>query len=88
MKKFIPHLLAMLFATTPAFAEDTIVFKNGDVLKGTILKQDADHVYFKSGAFGSVSLNTPDIAEIRIETPELGEVTVPAEAIAAEPAPT
>lgn len=63
-----------------SFAEDTIVFKNGDTLTGTILKQDADRVYFKSGSFGSVSLDTHDIAEIQIEVQELGKIAVPAEA--------
>ncbi len=87
MKKFRIHLVITLLATTTVFAEDTIVFKNGDTLTGTILKQDAEHVHFKSGSFGSVSLNTPDISEIRITTPELGEISVPAEAIAPEPAP-
>lgn len=87
MKRILFHLLIATLAATPAFAKDIIVLKNGDTLTGTILKQDAGHVHFKSGAFGSVSLSTRDIAEIRIETEELGEVVVPAEAIAApEPA--
>lgn len=88
MAKKLFYLLMALSTTATGFAEDTIVFKNGDVLTGTILKQDAEHVYFKSGAFGSVSLNTPDIAEIRIETPVLGEVAVPVDAIATTPEPT
>ena len=87
MKRIFCHLLIAATAGTTVFAQDTIVFKNGDVLTGTILKQDATHVDFTSESFGSVSLNTPDIAEIRIETPELGEISVPAEAIAPEPAP-
>jgi len=82
MKKYIPHLVTALFATASVYAEDIVVFKNGDVLTGKIIKQDSEHVYFKTGSFGSVSLNTPDIAEIRIETPETGEVSIPAEAIA------
>jgi len=87
MKRILFHLLIATLAATPAFAKDVIVLKNGDTLTGTILKQDAGHVHFKSGAFGSVSLSTRDIAEIRIETEELGEVVVPAAAIAApEPA--
>ena len=70
MKKHIHYLLAALFATTTVFAQDTIVFKNGDVLTGTIIKQDSKHVHFETGSFGSVTLNTPDIAEIRIGTTE------------------
>ncbi len=81
MKKFLATTLICLTAMGSTFAEDTIVFKNGDVLTGTILKQDSEHVYFKSGAFGSVSLDTRNISEIKIDTPELGEVAIPAEAI-------
>ncbi|MCF7817159.1 MAG: DUF481 domain-containing protein [Kiritimatiellales bacterium] len=87
MTKKLFYLLIALSTSATGFAEDTIVFKNGDVLTGTILKQDAEHVYFKSGSFGSVGLNTSDITEIRIETPTLGEVAVPVDAIAA-PEPT
>jgi hypothetical protein len=87
MKSLLCHLLTLLCITTAALAEDTIVFKNGDMLSGTILKQDAEHVYFKSGSFGTVSLSTRDIAEIRIATRELGEVAVPPEAITT-PEPT
>ncbi len=83
MKQLLFHLLIATVAATPAFAKDIVVLKNGDTLTGTILKQDAVHVYFKSESFGSVSLSTRDISEIRIETEELGEVVVPAEAIAA-----
>jgi hypothetical protein len=87
MKKNLFPLLTALFAIASALAQDTIVFKNGDVLTGKILKQDSGYVHFKSGAFGSVSLSTRDIAEIKIATEEFGEVAVPAEAIAApEPA--
>ncbi|MEN8254664.1 MAG: DUF481 domain-containing protein, partial [Verrucomicrobiota bacterium] len=70
-----------------ALAQDSIVFKNGDVLTGTILKQDAEHVQFETGSFGAVNLKTSDIAEIRPGTLEPGEVAVPAEAVAPEPAP-
>ncbi len=88
MKQLLFHLLIATVAAIPTFAKDIVVLKNGDTLTGTILKQDAVHVYFKSESFGSVSLSTRDIAELRIETEELGEVVVLAEAIAAsEPAP-
>ncbi len=84
MTKFISPLIALFLATATGFAADTIVLKNGDVLTGTILKQTSDAVYFKSSAFGSVSVNTRDIAELRIRAEELGEITVPATAL--EPA--
>ena len=77
-------LAALLLATT-GHAQDTILLKNGDILTGHILEQTADHIYFKSSAFGSVSLDPTDVAEIRIKTEELGEVTVPAEAIQPKP---
>ena len=84
MKKHIPYLFGALLATTTVFAQDTIVFKNGDVLTGEIIKQDAERVYFETGSFGSVDLNTADIAEIRIKSPEIGEVIIPVEAIVPE----
>lgn len=65
MKQLSLHLLIASIAAATAFAQDTIVFKNGDVLTGTILKQDAKHVQFTSESFGAVNLNTSDIAEIR-----------------------
>ncbi len=57
------------------------MLNNGDVLTGTILEQTTEHVYFKSSAFGSVSLNPRDIAEIRIQLEELGEVAIPSEPV-------
>jgi len=93
MKHTLLNFLIVVFATTTVFAQDTIVFKNGDVLTGTILKQDRLHVHFKSPAFGSVSLSTRDIQEIRIKSPETGEITLPVESPPAvkvakkEPAP-
>jgi hypothetical protein len=75
------HLIPLLFAAAIGYAQDTVVLNNGDILTGKILEQTADHIYFKSTAFGSVSLNPKDIAEIRINIEELGEFTVPTEVI-------
>ena len=86
MKLAFSHLLIMLIATASAFAQDTVIFKNGDVLTGTILKQDAERVYFTTGTFGEVSLNASDIEEIRTEAPKLVEETVSAEPLTT-PAP-
>lgn len=80
MKKIIIHLMLVLCAAT-SHAQDVIVFKNGDTLTGKILKQDDVHVYFKSDSFGSVSLQTRDIAEIKMDAPGIGKVVVPADAI-------
>ncbi|MEA2068087.1 MAG: DUF481 domain-containing protein [Verrucomicrobiota bacterium] len=86
MRKFLSNLIPVLIVATTGFAQDIVVLNNGDTLTGKILKQDAQQVYFKSSAFGSVSLNTRDISEVRITTEELGEIEVPAEALApAEP---
>jgi hypothetical protein len=82
MKKTALQLLFILGFTAIVFAQDTILMKNGDVLTGTVLQQNAESVYFKSSAFGSVSLQSRDIQEIRIQTPAMGEVTVPTAAIA------
>ncbi len=68
-----------------AFAQDTILLNNGDILTGTILQQNVDSVYFKSTAFGSVSLQTKDIREIRFETGELGKEIIPADAVTVTP---
>lgn len=83
MKLLFFHLLIVLIATSSTFAQDTVVFKNGDVLTGTILKQDAERVHFKTSTFGEVSLNSSDIAEIRTETPKPVEG-----AVSTEPTPT
>ncbi len=84
MKRFCPLLLIMLVATASAVAQDTIVLKNGDVLTGTILQQDAEHLSFESESFGSVNLDPSDIAEIRTGSPNSGEVAAATER---EPAP-
>lgn len=73
MKQLSLHLLIASIAATTVFAQDTLVFKNGDVLTGTILKQDAELVQFSSESFGSVNLKTSDIAEIRTATPEAAQ---------------
>ena len=86
-KNLIPLIIALCVVVS--HAQDVIVFENGDTLSGKILKQNDEHVYFKSDSFGSVSLQTRDIAEIRIEVPVVGEVSIPPEAITdPKPAPS
>ncbi|VGO12433.1 hypothetical protein PDESU_00985 [Pontiella desulfatans] len=82
MRKILLHLIPLLITATTGVAQDTIKLKNGDILSGKILKQDSYTVYFKSDSFGSVSLYTRDIAKITVSTEELGEIEVPAEALA------
>ncbi|MDF7825037.1 hypothetical protein P4B35_13525 [Pontiellaceae bacterium B12227] len=81
MKKLFSILTLLFFAAVSGIAQDTIVLKNGDTLSGKILKQSPEHIFFKSAAFGSISLSPRDISEIRISTEQLGEISVPAEAI-------
>lgn len=86
-KRTIQNLIiTTLLLTASAFAQDTIVLKNGDILSGEILSENAEHVYFKSSAFGAVSLQTKDIAEIRFQTENHGEIATQAKvATTAEP---
>ena len=65
MKHLFPYLLIASIAALPAAAEDTVVFKNGDTLTGTVSKQDAEHVFFESSTLGSVKLSVTDIQEVR-----------------------
>lgn len=81
MKKLLSVFIPSLLIACSTLAQDTVVLHNGDILTGKILKQDAESVYFRSSAFGSVSLRTADISEIRIHTPGLGEITVPSDAM-------
>lgn len=75
-------IIILLVGTAVVFcasARDTVVLKNGDILTGEILEEAPGHVYFKTAAFGSVSLQPKDIEEIRFETREHGEIsTTPA----------
>jgi putative salt-induced outer membrane protein YdiY len=96
-QKIIKLLLFVLGIAVYASALDTIEFENGDILTGKILKQDAEHVHFRSQAFGTVTLNPRDIALIRsdgmpdhetdfpTEEPEgLGESQIPPKASSAK----
>ena len=75
-------LISLMLAASHGHAQDTVMLKNGDILTGKILEQTPDHVYFKSAAFGSISLRPHDIEEIRIVEENLGEIRIPEEAIA------
>jgi hypothetical protein len=76
---FIQLILGYCAAT--CLAQDVIVFKNGDMLSGSIIKQDEENVRFQSDSFGAVNLPTKSIKEIKIDTPVLGKVSIPAKAI-------
>lgn len=81
-------LVILLALAGCAFAQDTLLLNNGDILTGKILHQNVDSVDFKSTAFGSVSLQTKDIREIRFETGEVDAVVTPSDAVSvASPPP-
>jgi len=73
--EFIVLFISVLSAC--AFAQDTILLNNGDTLTGKVLSQDADSVYFKSSAFGSVSIQANEIREIRVQAGESDAAVVP-----------
>ncbi|MBN2161746.1 MAG: DUF481 domain-containing protein [Pontiellaceae bacterium] len=62
IRKFFTLLL--LSTLTGTYADDTILLKNGDRLTGDILKETEENVYFRSRAFGAVSLRQADIREV------------------------
>lgn len=74
MKKNTTLLASICCIALSATAQDTVLLKNGDILSGEILKETDEHVYFRSSAFGAVSLQTKDIEEVRFQTEEHGEV--------------
>ena len=69
-------ILLICALSTGAIAQDTILLNNGDILTGKILRQDAESVYFKSSAFGSVSIQSKEISEIRAQNGGSGEAVV------------
>ena len=87
MKRRVFHILAGLLAAASALAQDTVVFKNGDILSGRIIKQTPENIYFRTSAFGPVSLSKADIAEIRSKLPEAGTPAAPKAAPPAPPPP-
>lgn len=65
MKKILLILLPLLIAAQIGLAKDTVMLKNGDILTGKVIKQTADHIYFRAEAFGAVSLKLNDVAKIQ-----------------------
>ena len=77
MKKETAPIILVIIAlacTSNTYSDDTVVFKNGDVLTGQILKETDENVYFRSSAFGAVSLRNEDIAEVRFQTEPHGQI--------------
>ncbi len=73
-------LLLASFVAVTVFAQDTIVFKNGDMLTGKILKKDQQHIDFQSPLLGTINLNTADIDKIQTKAPETSKIEPAAEA--------
>ncbi len=63
-------ILLLLCAAASGFAQDTIVFKNGDTLSGDILEQTGTNLLFKSSSLGTIKLQKSDIAEINPQKAE------------------
>lgn len=70
MKATIAFLIFTLFAAVCVSAEDAVLFRNGDIIKGTILAQDAESISFSSPRLGTVRLMRADIEEIRAAEPQ------------------
>jgi hypothetical protein len=64
MKRYTLYLILVFCTAVTAVAEDTIVFKNGDVLTGQILRQDDTSIRFSSSSLGELNLDHSDISEI------------------------
>lgn len=69
MKRVLLQFLTASLTMASALAEDVIVFKNGDMLRGRIVQQDEKNISFSSASVGSIKLEKSEIAEIRQETP-------------------
>ena len=52
-------------AETPAIERDTLVYKDGDRLHGTLVKREAGEIVFRSDRFGEVRVKSADAVVIR-----------------------
>ncbi len=66
-KRLLQPIILFLCAAASVFAQDTVVFKNGDILTGKIIEQTETTLLFKSASFGTVELQKNSITKI---TPE------------------
>jgi len=81
MHNFIKSCLLSLLLASSGWAQDLLLFNNGDVLQGKILKQDGEKIDFHSEALGTVSLHTRDIAEVQTQASAQTNSPAPAEAL-------
>src|SRR5687768_11178294 len=51
-------------AETPATTRDTLVYKDGDRLHGSLVKKDANEIVFRSDRFGEVRVKAADAVVI------------------------
>ena len=63
--KLLPfYLILALIAAATAYAADTIVFKNGDVLSGQVISKDDTSIRFSSTSLGELTLDRSTVSEI------------------------
>ncbi len=73
-------LLLPAAADSPASARDTLVYKDGDRLHGSLVKKDANEIVFRSDRFGEVRVRASDAVVIP------GVKTVPVAGVKKDPA--
>ena len=56
-------------ADTPGGPEDTVTFKNEDVLTGTVLRATSETISFSSGRVGEITLKWSDLQTVTIRHP-------------------
>lgn len=61
--------ISAIHADTPNGPEDTVTFKNGDVLTGRVLRATAATVTFSSDRIGDVTLKWSDLATVTVRHP-------------------
>jgi hypothetical protein len=61
--------IAALHADTSSGPEDTVTFKNGDVLTGKVLRATAASITFSSDRIGEVTLKWSDLATVTVRHP-------------------
>jgi len=85
MKRIFPILLTL--SAHLAFGSDVVVFKNGDVLSGDVVRKGENRIEFRSPVLGLLDLAMEDVKEVRI-APEAAEAATVRIALDAAPKPT
>ena len=72
-----------IIAATTVAANETILFKNGDILTGKVIQQDDQKVSFQSATLGTIELKKSTIKEIKAEE-KLAKQSEPKPIVASE----